>query len=200
MDEATFFASQVAFHDWLEEHEATSTELLVGFHKKSSGNGGITYAQALDEALCFGWIDGVRRSLDVASFTIRFTPRKPRSIWSAVNIKRAEELNALSLMQPAGLAAFAKRDETRSRIYAYEQRQTELGDASLQQFRANAEAWAFFQSQAPWYRRTATHWVLSAKRDDTRRNRLAALIADSQARRRIAPLSYTAKRDGSATS
>ncbi len=200
MDEATFFASQVAFHDWLEEHGATSTELLVGFHKKSSGNGGITYAQALHEALCFGWIDGVRRSLDVASFAIRFTPRKPRSIWSAVNIKRAEELNALSLMQPAGLAAFAKRDETRSRIYAYEQRQTELDDASLQQFRANAEAWAFFQSQAPWYRRTATHWVLSAKRDDTRRNRLAALIADSQARRRIAPLSYTAKRDGSATS
>jgi len=200
MDEVTFFASQVAFHDWLQERGATSTELLVGFHKKASGNGGITYAQALDVALCFGWIDGVRRSLGVARFTIRFTPRKPRSIWSAVNIKRAEELIALSLMQPAGLAAFAKRDETRSRIYAYEQRPAELDDVSLQQFRANVEAWAFFQAQAPWYRRTATHWVLSAKRDDTRRNRLATLIADSQAGHRIAPLSYTAKRDGSATS
>jgi uncharacterized protein YdeI (YjbR/CyaY-like superfamily) len=195
MDDPAFFDTQTAFHDWLREHGAGATELVVGFHKKASGNGGITYAQALDEALCFGWIDGVRKRLGGASFTIRFTPRKPRSIWSAVNIARVEELSAQGLMQPAGLAAFAKRDEARSRIYAYEQRPTELDDASLHQFQANAEAWTFYQQQAAWYRRNAAHWVINAKKEETRRSRLATLIADSQAGRRLARLSYGPKRD-----
>jgi uncharacterized protein YdeI (YjbR/CyaY-like superfamily) len=178
---------------WLEEHHDSETEIWLVFYKQHTGRPSIAFQDALDEALCFGWIDGVRRSLADGSFTSRFTPRRPRSTWSAVNIARVEELIALGLMQPAGLAAFAKRDEVRSRIYAYEQRPTDFDNASLQQFRANAEAWAFFQAQAPWYQRTAAYWVLSAKKEVSRRSRLATLIADSQASRRIAPLSYGPK-------
>ncbi len=197
MADATFFATQAEFHDWLQEHAASATELVLGFHKKASGNGGITYAQALDEALCFGWIDGLRKGRDDATFTIRFTPRKPRSIWSAVNIKRAEELTALGRMRPTGLAAFAARDETRSRIYSYEQPPADLDEAALQVFRADEQAWSYFQKQAPSYRRTAAHWVLSAKKAETRHSRLATLIADCAAGRRLAHLSYTSKRDNS---
>lgn len=185
----TFFATPSAFRTWLEEHHHTTQEVWVGFYKKSSGQPSITWPEAVDEALCFGWIDGVRKGIDDASYTIRFTPRKPRSIWSAVNVKRASELAHLGRMRPAGLKAFEERVEEKSGLYAYEQENAaELNDAYEQQFRANTQAWDFFQAQAPWYRRTAIWWVISAKKEETRLKRLATLIEDSEHGRTIAPL------------
>lgn len=144
----------------------------------------------MDEALCFGWIDGVRRSVDDERYTIRFTPRKARSTWSAINIKRVAELTKLGRMQPAGVEAFARRDETRSQIYSYEQRAGAAFDDEFERtFRANRRAWEFFQAQPLWYRRTATHWVITAKKEETRRKRLATLIADSARGNRIGLLS-----------
>lgn len=187
--EPIFFATPADFRAWLEAHHATAQELLVGFYKKDSGRPSITWPESVDEALCFGWIDGVRRSLDASSYTIRFTPRKPHSTWSAVNIKRASELISLGLMRPAGLKAFEARTDDNSGIYAYEQRKTAaLDEAEEQQMRANAEAWAFFQAQPPSYRRAAIWWVIGAKRAETRQKRLATLIEDSAAGRTIAPL------------
>lgn len=187
--EPVFFATPAEFRAWFEAHHETAQEVLVGFYKKDSGKPGITWPESVDEALCFGWIDGVRRSLDEISYCIRFTPRKPRSIWSDVNIKRAQELIVLGRMQPAGLKAFEQRTEARSRIYAYEQRNTaQLDEAAEQRFRANAAAWAFFQRQPPSYRRTAIWWVVSARQEATRINRLATLIEDSAHGRTIRPL------------
>jgi uncharacterized protein YdeI (YjbR/CyaY-like superfamily) len=184
-----FFATPTEFRAWLEAHHASAQELLVGFYKKDSGKPSMTWPEAVDEALCFGLIDGVRKSLDDESYTIRFTPRKPRSTWSAVNSKRVEELTRLGRMHPAGLKAFALRTDGNSGIYAYEQRQeARLDDVDEQQFRANAIAWAFFQAQPPSYRRTAIWWVISAKQEATRRKRLATLIQDSEQGRAIAPL------------
>ena len=185
----TFFATPSEFRAWLEEHHDTAQELLVGFYKKSSGKPSITWPESVDQALCFGWIDGVRKGIDDVSYTIRFTPRKPRSTWSAVNVKRATELARLGLMHPAGLKAFEERVEEKSGLYGYEQSNpVELGDAYEQQFRANSTAWDFFQAQAAWYRRTATWWVISAKQEETRLKRLARLIEDSEHGRTIAPL------------
>jgi uncharacterized protein YdeI (YjbR/CyaY-like superfamily) len=186
----TFFATPAAFRAWLEAHHARSTELLVGFYKRGSGKPSITWPESVDEALCFGWIDGVRRSIDDERYTIRFTPRKARSTWSAINIKRVAELTKLGRMQPAGIEAFARRAESRSQIYSYEQRaEAVLDDEFERTFRANRRAWEFFQGQPPWYRRTATHWVMTAKKEETRRKRLATLIADSANGNRIGPLS-----------
>ena len=184
----TFFKSGAEFRAWLERHHRDATELLLGFYKKSSGKGGITYRDALDEALAYGWIDGVRRALDADSYSVRFTPRKARSIWSAVNIKRVGELTAAARMAEAGLAAFAKRDEKRSAIYAYERATAELDAASAKQFKADNKAWTFYRAQAPWYRRTSTHWVVSAKRAETRARRLAILIAYSHDEERLPQL------------
>ncbi len=193
--EATFFASPAAFQAWLEKHHAGRQELLVGFYKKSSGKPNITWPESVDAALCWGWIDGVRKRIDDVSYSIRFTPRKPGSIWSSVNIARVEELTTLGVMREAGLKAFAARTEAKSAIYAYEQRgDPKLGAAYERRFRANEAAWHFFHAQAPWYRRTATWWVISAKREDTREKRLATLIADSEAGRTIAPLTRTTGR------
>lgn len=172
----TFFKSAATFRAWLSRHHDSEQELLVGFHKVATGRPTMTYKEALDEALAFGWIDGVRRRLDDASYTIRFTPRRPTSIWSAVNIRRVKELEADGRMAPAGLAAFASRDEKRSAIYSYERRHAELDAESLQVFSANARALAFYEKQAPWYRRTTAHWVLNAKRPETRARRLRTLI------------------------
>lgn len=145
----------------------------------------MTYQESVQEALCFGWIDGVRKNCDESSYTIRFTPRKPRSIWSAVNIRYADELIRQGRMRPAGLAAFEARDDDRSRVYSFEQQSPQLDEASEMRLRANAKAWDFFQSQAPSYHRAASWWVISAKREETRQRRLETLIHDSENGRRI---------------
>jgi uncharacterized protein YdeI (YjbR/CyaY-like superfamily) len=183
--DATFFSSSAELREWLERNHGRATELWIGFHKKQSRQGGITYAEAVDEALCFGWIDGIRKSIDDSSYTNRFTPRKPNSNWSAVNIKRAGELIAVGRMHPAGLAAFERRDRGREEQYSYENDAWALDAASEEAFRADDRAWAFFQAQPPGYRRTASWWVMSAKRDETRRRRLATLIEDSRQGRRL---------------
>jgi uncharacterized protein YdeI (YjbR/CyaY-like superfamily) len=190
----TFFATPSEFRTWLEEHHETIQELWVGFYKKGSGRPSITWPESVDEALCFGWIDGLRKGIDEISYTIRFTPRKPRSNWSAVNIKRVAELTDLRRMRPAGLKAFEARAEEKSGIYAYEQRHAaELDAAEEQQFRANKPAWDFFQSQAASYRKTAIWWIISAKKAETRHKRLATLIEDSEHGRTIRPLTRPTK-------
>jgi uncharacterized protein YdeI (YjbR/CyaY-like superfamily) len=192
-----FFEEPAELRRWLVLHHDTATELQVGFYKKGSGRPSITYQEALDEALCFGWIDGVRRGLDADSYTIRFTPRRKNSFWSQVNIKRATELAALGLMHPNGLAAFEQSDEQRSARYSYERSSHRLDAAYEHEFRQHQSAWAFFESQAPSYRRAATWWVMNAKKDETRRRRLATLIEASAAGRRPAPLVAAKKADAS---
>ncbi len=188
-----FFASPKEWRAWLEENHAGVQEFWVGFYKRDSGHPSITWPEAVDGALCFGWIDGVRKSIDAASYKIRFTPRKPRSIWSAINIKRVKELSKLGLVHAAGLAAFEKRDGDRSAIYAYEQkRNAKLPGEYEKKLRANEEAWSFFQSQPPWYRRNATYWVISGKKEETRLKRLATLIDCSVRKRNIPPLTRPA--------
>ena len=181
-----FFATPAEFRTWLEAHHQDERELLVGFYKKGSGKPSITWPESVDEALCFGWIDGVRRSLGEDAYTIRFTPRQRRSFWSVVNIRRAGELIAEGRMRPAGLAAFEARTGERSGVYSFEQKDEPAFDAAqAQRFQADAKAWEFFQAQPPWYRRTATWWVVSAKKEETRAKRLATLIEDSAAGRPI---------------
>ena len=188
----TFFSTSSHWRDWLENHHAHRSELWVGFHKKDSGKASLSWPESVDKALCFGWIDGLRRSIDETSYMIRFTPRKPRSIWSAVNVKRMKELTRQGRVSSAGVRAFEKRDGERTEIYAYEQRTgAELSGIHRRQFRANQGAWDFFCAQPPWYRRTASWWVISAKREDTRAKRLSQLIADSARGDRIAPLRRT---------
>ncbi|MCL4251091.1 MAG: YdeI/OmpD-associated family protein [Anaerolineae bacterium] len=187
--EPTYFATSVAFRAWLEANHDSANELWVGFYKKGSGIPSITYPEAVDQALCFGWIDGIRKSYDAISYMNRFTPRRARSTWSAVNIKRVGELEAQGLMHPAGLKAFAVRTDDNSAIYAYEQRHNAQLDAAFEaQLQANAAAWAFFQTQPPSYRRAAIHWVMSAKQEATRHKRLAQLIEDSANGRTVPPL------------
>ena len=181
-----FFATPEAFRQWLKKNHALATELWVGFHKKATGKPSITWPESVDQALCFGWIDGLRKSVDSESYVIRFTPRRPTSIWSAVNSKRAQELTRLGMMQPAGKKAFEGRDAKKSHLYSFERKRVTLGTAFGRQFRANQHAWEFFQSQPPWYRKTATWWVVSARQEVTRQRRLATLISDSEACRRIA--------------
>ena len=186
----TFFATAAELRHWLEENHATANELLVGFYRRGSGKPSITWQELVDEELCFGWIDGVRKGIDEVSYSNRITPRKPRSTWSAINIARAKELIALGRMHPAGLKAFERRTDDRSAIYSYEQRtKARLSPEAERSFRANKKAWASFQAQPPSYRRAATWWVISAKREETRRTRLATLIRDSQDGRSIRPLS-----------
>jgi len=184
--EPLFFPSPADFRAWLEKNHQQARELLVGFHKRDSGKPSITWPEAVDQALCFGWIDGVRRSFGPSAYTIRFSPRKPSSTWSAINIGRAKELTAQGLMRPAGLAAFEARLAKKSAVYSYEQRASAQFDAAAERrFRANRAAWEFFEQQPPGYRRTDTYWVVTAKREETRARRLAILIADSAQGRRI---------------
>src|SRR4051812_31535731 len=167
---AIYFATPADFRAWLAANHATAELLLVGYHKKGTGIPSMTWPESVDEALCFGWIDGVRRTVDERRYSIRFTPRKKRSNWSAINIARVGELIAEGRMRPAGLQAFEARADERSAIYSYEQRKDARLDADDEaRFRANAAAWAYFESRPPWYRRTATWWVISAKRPETRR-------------------------------
>jgi len=184
-----FFAKPSEFHAWLEKHHDKTREIWVGFHRKSSGRPSITWPESVDEALCYGWIDGVRKSVSNTSYAIRFTRRTARSVWSAVNIKCVKELISLGRMQPAGLKAFERRTNERSAIYSYEQRQSaRLSGAFDKQFRTNKKAWKFFRAQAPWYQRVAAFWVVSAKKEDTRLKRLTKLIEDSENKRTIPPL------------
>jgi uncharacterized protein YdeI (YjbR/CyaY-like superfamily) len=185
----TFFATPEKLRAWLEAHHATKKELLVGFYKKGSGKKSITWPESVDEALCFGWIDGVRHRIDDDAYTIRFTPRKRTSIWSAVNVARVAALTKLGKMTPAGLDAFAARTPERTGVYAFERNEAaKLTPEQEKKLRANRKAAAFFDAQPPGYRRVATHWVISAKREETRERRLATLIADCAAGRKIGPL------------
>jgi uncharacterized protein YdeI (YjbR/CyaY-like superfamily) len=183
--EPNFFPTPADFRAWLEANHATATELLVGFYKVGSGRPSITWPESVDQALCYGWIDGIRRRVDDQSYTIRFTPRRRGSTWSLVNTRRAMELIEQGLMQPAGLAAFEARDPARTAEYSYENRPEGLEATYEAQFRANPAAWTYWEAQPAHYRRGSAHWVMSAKREETRRRRLAILIADSAARRLI---------------
>jgi uncharacterized protein YdeI (YjbR/CyaY-like superfamily) len=186
LTEIRFFATPADFRTWLRVHHGGTSELWVGFYKKGSGRPSITWPESVDEALCVGWIDGLRKTIDAESYKIRFTPRKVTSNWSAVNIGRAKELTKQGRMRPAGLKAFELRKEEKSGIYAYENRKTAvLGTAAEKRFRSRPKAWDFFQSQPGSYRQTATWWVVTAKREETRQQRLEKLIAQSEAGKRI---------------
>jgi uncharacterized protein YdeI (YjbR/CyaY-like superfamily) len=180
-----FFKTPAAFRKWLAAHHATESELWVGFYKKGSGKSSITWPESVDEALCFGWIDGLRKSIDEESYMIRFTPRKSSSVWSAVNIKNVAKLIEENRMQPAGLKAFAARKEYRSGIYSYEQRSPELVEPYLGRLKRNRAAWKFFQAQPPSYRKVMNWWVVSAKQEETRGKRLERLIEESARGRRM---------------
>ena len=184
----TFFATPAHFRRWFEKHHESERELLVGFYKKGSGKPSITWPESVDEALCFGWIDGIRRRIDDESYSIRFTPRRPDSIWSAVNFKRMGELIAAGRVQPAGLAAFAKRSADKTGVYSYEHQRREevpLDPAYEKQLRRDKAAWKYWQDEAPWYRRIVTRWIMGAKKEETREKRLRELIEVSAAGRRI---------------
>ena len=187
-----FFDSPSKLRAWLEKHHARKTELWVGFHKKGSGKPSITWPEAVDMLLCFGWIDGIRKSIDETSYTIRVTPRRPKSKWSAINVKRIQELKKLGLVHSKGLKAFEVR--TAENTYSYEQRNVAKFDARFEKvFRTNKAAWDFFCSQAPSYQRTATWWVISAKKEETKLKHLQRLIEDSARGRSIAPLRRPAR-------
>jgi len=181
-----FFATPARWRRWLAANHATATELVVGFYRKSSGRPSITWPQSVDEALCYGWIDGIRRTIDGESYSIRFSPRRPGSIWSALNTRRAAELEAEGRMAPAGLAAWKRRKEAKTAIHAYQQRESaRLPPALLRRFKRNHAAWRFFSSQPPGYRRLAAWYVISARKDETRERRLARLIEASSRGRRL---------------
>ncbi len=182
------FRSAAAFRAWLRRNHATAREIVVRLQRVHAADRGMTYAQALDEALCYGWIDGVRRPVDADTFSVRFSPRRPRSTWSRVNVRHAERLIAAGRMRKAGLAAFEDREEDRTGIYSFEGRSAELTPEYLNMFQAHAAAWSYFQSQPPWYRRTSTYWVMTAKREETRLQRLATLIGCSARNVPIPPL------------
>jgi uncharacterized protein YdeI (YjbR/CyaY-like superfamily) len=186
---ATFFRTPAEWRAWLDAHAAEGGEIWVGFFKRGAGERGLTWPESVDQALCFGWIDGRRQSIDATRYRIRFTQRKPRSIWSTVNVARVAELEAQGLMQPAGIEAFARRREDRSGVYSHEQAGEPVLDASAEaRFRERAGAWEFFQAQAPSYRKAALWWVVNAKRAETRERRLERLIGDSAEARRLGHL------------
>ncbi len=189
MDSPIFFPSPTEWRQWLTEHSADTDVVWVGFHKRGTGRPSLTWPEAVDQALCFGWIDGLRQSVDDDSYRIRFTPRKRTSIWSKRNIERVRELTELGLMQPAGIEAFEARRADRSVVYSFEQSQRRWFDQEQERlFRASESAWAFFSTRPPWYQRTAASWVVSAKREDTRARRLATLIECSEQQRTIPAL------------
>jgi uncharacterized protein YdeI (YjbR/CyaY-like superfamily) len=188
-----FFTTPAAFRTWLEQHYATTQEVWVGFYKKASGEQSITWPESVDQALCFGWIDGIRKRIDDQRYMIRFTPRRRGSNWSLVNIKRAQELTEQGLMQPTGLAAFQARQENRLGQYSYEQRPDTLPEPYEQLLRQNPTAWAFFQAQSPSYRKAAIWWVVSAKTEATRLKRLNQLSEASAEGRKIPPFAGPSK-------
>jgi uncharacterized protein YdeI (YjbR/CyaY-like superfamily) len=180
-----FFGTPAEFRKWLEKNHEKEKEIIVIFCKKSSGKPSMDWSESVDQALCYGWIDGVRHSIDGDSYSIRFTPRKPTSIWSSVNIKKIEDLTKKRLMKPAGIAAFEKRTESRSAIYSFENEARTLAPLYEKQFKANKKAWAFFSAQPPGYKKLNIFRVMSAKQEKTQLSRLEKLIAQSEAGKRI---------------
>ena len=194
MAEPRFFRTPAEWRRWLERNHDRVTEVWVGFYKKASGKKGITYEEALDEALAFGWIDGVRKGLDEESSMMRFTPRRPKSNWSLKNIRRVRELTQLGRMAPAGLAAFERRDPSEAATYSFEQANPRFDEALEKRFRRNRKAWAFWEAQPRGYRKAATWWVVSAKREETRVRRLDQLIQDCANGRRLHQLTSPSRR------
>lgn len=180
-----YFESQAAFRRWLERHHASARELWVGFYRKDSGRGGISYKEAVDEALCFGWIDGIKKRVDEASYVHRFTPRRPGSIWSAINLRRIKELIARGLVSKAGLDTFERRDPKKAGLYSFENRPQAFDAAIERRFKADARAWAFFRAQPPGYQKLTTFWIMSAKKEETRIRRLDALVKPSAEGKRM---------------
>ncbi len=180
-----FFATQADFREWLEIHHKKETELIVGFYKVGSGKPSMTWSQSVDQALCFGWIDGIRKSIDKESYCIRFTPRKRTSIWSDINIKKVEQLTKSGLMTEEGQKAFDLRTESKSRIYAYENKPDNLDPNYESQFKTNSLAWDFFNKQSPSYKKVMMYWVMSAKQEKTRLSRLEKLIKLSEEQKRM---------------
>jgi uncharacterized protein YdeI (YjbR/CyaY-like superfamily) len=175
-----YFTSPAEFRAWLEDHHETAPELVVGFRKKATGKPSMTWPESVDQALCFGWIDGVRRRVDDERYTIRFTPRRNGSVWSAINIARVKELTAGGLMRPKGLEAFGRRSDSKSVIYSYEQRSSATLDPALEKkLKSNKKAWSFFNTRPPWYQRKVIYWIASAKSEETRLRRLEKLIQES---------------------
>ena len=184
-----FFARPAQFRTWLKRHHARKSELWVGFYRKTTGQPSITWPESVDEALCFGWIDGLRKSIDTKSYKIRFTPRRPTSVWSAINIRRIEELIRDGRVHRAGADAYARRAAAKSGIYSYENRRSAVLDAAAEKkFRADRSAWEWFQAQPHGYKHMMIWWIVSAKKLDTQNKRLATLIAESKAKRRIAAM------------
>jgi len=186
---AIYFESAAAFRAWLDANHESCNEVLVGFHKAGTSKPTLTWSDSVDQALCFGWIDGKRQGIDAKRYTIRFTPRRARSIWSKINVAKIAALTEAKLMRPAGVRAFEARDDAKTGIYSFEREQAAtLDPADEKRFRANKAAWAYFSARPPSYRRTAYHWVISAKKAETRASRLQTLIADSAAGRHIKSL------------
>ncbi|RED24790.1 uncharacterized protein YdeI (YjbR/CyaY-like superfamily) [Flavobacterium cutihirudinis] len=181
----TFFSTQEKFREWLEKHHQKETELLVGFYKVSNKKPSMSWSESVDQALCFGWIDGVRKSIDKESYTIRFTPRKKSSIWSAINIKKIEELTKAGLMKEAGIKAFELRSESKSGIYSHEKEASVLTPEFEKQFKTNKPAWEFFTNQAPSYKKVMIHWIMTAKQEKTRLSRLEKTITISAEQKRM---------------
>ena len=180
-----FFPTAEHFREWLKRNHDKEDVLLVGFYKRDSGRPSMTWSESVDQALCFGWIDGVRKRIDAFSYTIRFSRRRPRSIWSAINIAKAKDLIKRGLMHAAGLAAWDRRDEKKSAIYAYERETKTLSPDDEKRFRANKQAWKYFSEQPPGYRRIMTYYVVSAKREETRAKRLKKVIDASAKKQRL---------------
>jgi uncharacterized protein YdeI (YjbR/CyaY-like superfamily) len=196
--EVRFFETPAALREWLAANHETATELWVGLHKVGSGRPSVTWPQVVDEVLCFGWIDGIRRGIDEISYKIRITPRRKGSNWSAVNIARVGGLEAAGRMTAAGRRAFAGRDDAKSRIYSYERATAGLDAEAVAEFREHGTAWAWFDRAAPSYRKAVAHWVMSAKKPETRARRLASLIEHSAVGRQVPPLTPPSARGGNA--
>ncbi len=176
----TYFATQNEFRKWLQKYHAKETQLLVGFYKVGCNKLSMTWPESVDQALCYGWIDGVRKSIDNESYCIRFSPRKKASIWSAVNIKKVENLTKLGLMEEAGLKAFSYKNENKSKVYSFENEEMKFSSDFEKQFKANKKAWDYFQALALSYRKASSNWVMSAKQEATKVKRLLELIKDSE--------------------
>lgn len=180
-----FFKDQKEFRKWLEKNHSKETELLAGYYKVGSGKPGMTWSQSVDQALCFGWIDGVRRSIDSERYCIRFTPRKPSSIWSAVNLKKVEQLKEKGLMKSSGLEVYNKRKTANSGLYSFEKDTSKLSEILANEFKSHKDAWEFFTKQAPYYQKTILHWIMGAKQERTQESRLRKTINASEKQTRI---------------